>query len=126
MNLGNDRRRKGPMTEAVASYKQAKDNHKLNHIPGSFGLPIIGHTISLVKDLYGTVDKQYTQFGPVSKFGLAASRVFSCAARICINRSIWTRKRTSLPRWATWARWDAFIRAPCCCVITKSTAFSVA
>ena len=59
------------MTEAVASYKQAKDNHKLNHIPGSFGLPIIGHTISLVKDLYGTVDKQYTQFGPVSKFGLA-------------------------------------------------------
>jgi cytochrome P450 len=71
MNLGNDRRRKGPMTEAVASYKQAKDNHKLNHIPGSFGLPIIGHTISLVKDLYGTVDKQYTQFGPVSKFGLA-------------------------------------------------------
>lgn len=59
------------MSEAVANYKQAKDNHQLAHIPGSFGWPVIGHTISLVKDLYGTIDKQYTQFGPVSKFGLA-------------------------------------------------------
>ncbi|WP_372748540.1 cytochrome P450 [Litorivivens sp.] len=59
------------MTEAVANYKLAKDNHQLSHIPGSFGWPVIGHTISLVKDLYGTVDKQYKEFGPVSKFGLA-------------------------------------------------------
>ena len=59
------------MTEAVASYKLEKDNRKLDHIPGSFGLPVIGHTVSLVKDLYGTIDKQYQQFGPVSKFGLA-------------------------------------------------------
>ncbi|MBB3048309.1 cytochrome P450 [Litorivivens lipolytica] len=59
------------MTEAVANYKLAKDNHQLSHIPGSFGWPLIGHTISLVKDLYGTIDKQYKEFGPVSKFGLA-------------------------------------------------------
>ena len=59
------------MTEAVASYKEAKDNHKLDHIPGSYGMPVIGHTVALVKDLYGTVDKQYKEFGPVSKFGLA-------------------------------------------------------
>ncbi len=60
------------MSNAVASdYKLAKDNHKLDHIPGSFGWPIIGQTIDLVKDLYGTIDRQYKTYGPVSKFGLA-------------------------------------------------------
>lgn len=56
---------------AATDYKLAKDNTNLNHIPGSFGLPIIGHTIELVKDLYGTIDHQYKTYGPVSKFGLA-------------------------------------------------------
>jgi hypothetical protein len=48
------------MTAAVnPSYKECKNNEKLDHIPGSFGLPIIGQTFQLVKDLYGTIDRQY-------------------------------------------------------------------
>jgi cytochrome P450 len=63
------------MTAAVnPSYKECKNNEKLDHIPGSFGLPIIGQTFQLVKDLYGTIDRQYQQYGNVSRFGLAGFR----------------------------------------------------
>ncbi|MGB1543162.1 MAG: cytochrome P450, partial [Spongiibacter marinus] len=58
-------------TAVNTDYKLAPNNDKLDHIPGSFGWPIIGHTFPLVKDLYGTIDKQYKEFGPVSRFGLA-------------------------------------------------------
>lgn len=58
-------------TVASHDYREHKDNHDLKHIPGSFGVPIIGHTFALVKDLYGTVEKQYQTYGPVSRFGLA-------------------------------------------------------
>jgi cytochrome P450 len=58
-------------TVLTGDYRDHKDNHKLDHIPGSFGLPIIGHTFPLVKDLYGTIDKQYKKYGKVSRFGLA-------------------------------------------------------
>ena len=61
-------------TTVNLSYKEAKNNEKLDHIPGSFGLPIIGQTFQLVKDLYGTIDRQYQQFGNVSRFGLAGFR----------------------------------------------------
>lgn len=52
-------------------YRLAKDNTDLGHIPGSFGPPIIGHTIALVRDLRGTITKQQQQYGLVSRFGLA-------------------------------------------------------
>ena len=44
-------------TAVNTDYKQAPDCTDLQHIPGSFGMPIIGHTFALVKDLYGTIDK---------------------------------------------------------------------
>lgn len=60
------------MATAISTeYKSEKDNHDLSHIPGTFGWPIIGQTIALVKDLYGTVDGNFKKFGPVSRFGLA-------------------------------------------------------
>ena len=58
-------------TAVNTDYKLAPDCTDLKHIPGSFGLPVIGHTFPLVKDLYGTIDKQYREFGEVSRFGLA-------------------------------------------------------
>jgi cytochrome P450 len=61
-------------TVASTSYKDCKNNTNLDHIPGSFGLPIIGQTFSLVKDLYGTIDGQYKAHGNVSRFGLAGFR----------------------------------------------------
>lgn len=61
-------------TVANPEYKLAKNNESLDHIPGSFGLPIIGQTFQLVGDLYGTIDNQYKKFGNVSRFGLAGFR----------------------------------------------------
>lgn len=58
-------------TATSTDYRQLKNNHGLKHIPGSFGAPVIGHTFALVKDLYGTIDKQYQQYGKISRFGLA-------------------------------------------------------
>ncbi len=55
-------------------YKQATDNHDLNHIPGSFGRPVVGHYFDMVKDIYGTIDKQYHRYGPVSRLGVAYLR----------------------------------------------------
>ena len=63
------------MSSAVSTeYKLAKNNTDLGHIPGSFGLPVIGYTFPLVRDLYGTVDRHYRKYGPVSRFGLAGVR----------------------------------------------------
>ena len=54
------------MTTTVnPEYKLAKNNTNLDHIPGSFGIPIIGQTFQLVNDLYGTIDNQYKKFGNV-------------------------------------------------------------
>ena len=59
------------MNTAVVDYRSAKDNHDLSHIPGSFGLPIIGDTFKLVKDFNGTIDNQHKKYGPISRFALA-------------------------------------------------------
>ncbi|MDX1505234.1 MAG: cytochrome P450 [Spongiibacter sp.] len=58
-------------TAVNTGYKQAKNNENLDHIPGSFGWPVIGYTFPLVKDLYGTIDSQYRRYGNISRFGLA-------------------------------------------------------
>lgn len=54
-----------------ATYLDARDNVSLNHIPGDYGWPILGHTLDLVRDFHATVSRQYERFGPISKFGLA-------------------------------------------------------
>lgn len=52
------------------NYREQPDNTKLDHIPGDYGLPVLGYTIPLVKDLHATIDRQYQRFGAVSRFRL--------------------------------------------------------
>ena len=59
-------------TLAKTDYRAEKDNQNLEHIPGKYGLPVVGQVLSLVKDLYGTIDKQYQTYGEVSRFQLGA------------------------------------------------------
>lgn len=40
---------------------------QLAHIPGSRGLPVLGLIPALFHDFYGTIDKQYKKYGPISK-----------------------------------------------------------
>jgi len=41
----------------------------LYHIPGSDGWPIVGHLPGMIRDFHGVVEKQYRQYGEVSRFG---------------------------------------------------------
>jgi hypothetical protein len=46
------------------SYKLKPNNYDLGHIPGEYGLPVVGRTFALFKDFYGLVDDQYKNTAP--------------------------------------------------------------
>jgi len=56
------------------SYKSQPDCTKLPHIPGDYGLPLIGHMIDFVKDLRGMVDGNIQQYGKVSKLNIMGNK----------------------------------------------------
>ncbi len=55
-------------------YKSQPDCTDLDHIPGNFGLPFLGHFIGFVKDLRGLSDSLFKRYGPLCKFNLAGSK----------------------------------------------------
>ena len=58
------------MDFAVPEYIHHKDNKKLSHIPGSYGLPLIGRTFQFVMNPFEVLDNSYRRYGPVSKASL--------------------------------------------------------
>jgi cytochrome P450 len=54
---------------AETDYKQQPSStyDELAHIPGNRGFPVLGMIPALFRDFYGTIDKQYKKYGPVSK-----------------------------------------------------------
>ncbi len=57
------------------SYIHAKDNHKLDHLPGKYGMPLVGYTFPFLVDPYGVLDKMYNNYGPISKASLTFNRM---------------------------------------------------
>ena len=57
------------MNKPATDYRlQANTGYQqLAHIPGSCGLPVLGLIPALFRDFYGTIDKHYQKYGPVSK-----------------------------------------------------------
>lgn len=55
-----------PATD-YSTYVNEPDNTDLAHIPGSFGLPLIGDTIPFIKDPLAWAQQQYKRHGPVIK-----------------------------------------------------------
>tara|TARA_R110002110_G_scaffold3754_1_gene19491 strand:+ start:11606 stop:12964 length:1359 start_codon:yes stop_codon:yes gene_type:complete len=55
------------MEFAVPEYTRHKDNRNLSHLPGSFGLPLIGDTFRFVLKPYEILDEGYKKYGPVYK-----------------------------------------------------------
>jgi len=49
------------------SYVLHKDNKKLDHIPGDYGLPYLGLMLPLLKDPYKVLKNQYDRYGAVSR-----------------------------------------------------------
>jgi cytochrome P450 len=58
------------MDYALPEYARIKDNRQLNHIPGSYGPPLVGETFSFVLKPFDMLDRHYRQHGPVSKANL--------------------------------------------------------
>lgn len=61
-------------SQADLAYKQRPNCYDLSHIPGEYGLPVIGRTLFLFKDFYGLVDEHYKKYGAVSRIGLIGQK----------------------------------------------------
>ena len=53
-----------------ADYMHAPDNKNISHIPGNFGLPLLGQTFGVMNDVVGTLRKNINDYGQPSRFGL--------------------------------------------------------
>jgi len=51
-------------------YKQQPDCKEFPGIPGSFGLPLLGHMIDFVKDLRGMTERNVLRYGSISRINI--------------------------------------------------------
>ncbi|MBA0127888.1 cytochrome P450 [Haloechinothrix sp. YIM 98757] len=63
----------------------------LKPVPGDYGLPLIGHSISALTDMLGFFRRRYARFGPVQWIGLLGTKVVAvngpeALERVAINR----------------------------------------
>lgn len=58
------------MDFALPEYTRFKDNKQLDHIPGSFGLPLVGDTFRFILKPFEVLDQRYREYGPVYKASL--------------------------------------------------------
>jgi cytochrome P450 len=56
------------------SYKQQPDAQNLDHIPGEYGMPVLGKTFQILADLQALVHDHYTRFGEVSRVNIGGQR----------------------------------------------------
>jgi len=56
------------------SYKQHPDAQNLDHIPGEYGMPVLGKTFQILADLSALVHDHYTRFGEVSRVNIGGQR----------------------------------------------------
>ncbi len=62
-----------PSTTDYDSYIHEPNNRELGHIPGEYGLPIIGQTIPFLRDPYEWAKRQHKKFGLLSRVNTAGS-----------------------------------------------------
>ena len=56
------------------TYKQQPDAQNLDHIPGEYGMPVLGKTFQILADLHVLVHDHYTRFGEVSRVNIGGQR----------------------------------------------------
>ena len=62
------------MDFAQPDYVAQRDNTDLDHIPGNYGLPVIGDTFGFVVKPFEILDRRYRKFGPVSKISMTLQK----------------------------------------------------
>ena len=63
------------MDTTAPDYVHHRDNRNLGHIPGSYGLPLLGKTFQFVVKPYETLDDDYKRYGPIFKSSLTFQRM---------------------------------------------------
>ena len=56
------------------SYLQEEDNSNLDHIPGEYGLPLIGKAIPFLKDPLELIEDHYNKYGEVSRIRIGEQK----------------------------------------------------
>jgi cytochrome P450 len=56
------------------SYKQQPDAQNLDHIPGEYGMPVLGKTFQILADLNAVAQDHYKRFGEVSRVNFGGQR----------------------------------------------------
>ena len=69
----------------------------LDHIPGDYGWPLLGHTFSYIKDPMAWAQERYKKYGPLQRIATTGVR----GGQILPNKSCWIPSVTSLPKWAS-------------------------
>lgn len=55
-------------------YIHEPNSRNLDHLPGSYGAPLLGDTVAFFKDPFEWAQKQYKQHGALSKFNIISGR----------------------------------------------------
>jgi cytochrome P450 len=63
------------MESTAPDYTRHPDNKHLGHIPGTYGLPLIGDTFRFVIDPFAVLDGHYRQYGPVFKTSMTFQKM---------------------------------------------------
>ena len=61
-------------TAVDLSYKQEPDAQNLDHIPGDYGIPVLGKTFQILTDMLALVQENFTKYGEVSRTNFGGQR----------------------------------------------------
>ncbi|NCF20046.1 MAG: hypothetical protein GWP63_17565 [Haliea sp.] len=56
-------------------YLERPDNRDLRHLPGDYGIPLLGNALSLAANPMKFCDARYHRYGEVSRFAMGPSRL---------------------------------------------------
>jgi cytochrome P450 len=61
-------------TQPKDDYRDRPDNHDLDHIPGTWGYPIVGSALALIDDLLALARKHKAEYGNISRLRLGPQK----------------------------------------------------
>lgn len=64
----------GPQVTNYDDYIHEPNNRNLDHLPGDYGYPLIGHTFQFLKDPFEWSQKTYKKYGPIARINTNGSR----------------------------------------------------
>ncbi len=67
------RKKKEKSVTNYDDYIHEPNEQKLDHLPGDYGLPIVGHSLQYLKDPFPWAQEQYQKYGPLSRINITGS-----------------------------------------------------